>query len=43
MRATLGLARRIARDLRERGTCELIQEWALPYEELQQLFGGQAP
>lgn len=40
MRATLGLARRIARDLRERGTCELIQEWALPFEELQRLFGG---
>jgi len=43
MRATLGLARRIARDLHERGTCELIQEWALPYEELQRLFGAAAP
>jgi 2-methylisocitrate lyase-like PEP mutase family enzyme len=40
MRATLGLARRIAHDLRERGTYELIQEWAVPFEEMQRLFGG---
>jgi 2-methylisocitrate lyase-like PEP mutase family enzyme len=43
MRATLGLTRRIARDLRERGTYEAIQEWAVPFEELQQLFGPRAP
>jgi 2-methylisocitrate lyase-like PEP mutase family enzyme len=40
MRATLGLVRGIAHELRERGTCDLIRAWAPPYEELQRLFGG---
>jgi len=43
MRATLGLVRRIARDLHERGTFELIQEWAVPFDELQRLFGAGLP
>lgn len=38
MRATLGLARRAAVELRERGITDLIGEWAIPYDELQQLF-----
>ncbi len=42
MRAGMGLARRIARDLRERGTYDLIQEWAIPFEETQQLFAETA-
>ena len=37
-RAALGLARRVARELHEQGTCELIAEWALPFDEMQRLF-----
>ncbi len=40
LRATLGLARRIAEELRERGTYGLIGEYAIPYDELQRLFAG---
>ena len=40
MRATLGLARRAAAELRERGTYDLIGEWAIPYDELQHLFAA---
>jgi 2-methylisocitrate lyase-like PEP mutase family enzyme len=43
MRATLGLVRRAAVELRERGTYDLIGEWAIPYDELQQLFSGGQP
>jgi len=42
MRATLGLARRAAAELRERGSYDLIGEWAIPYDELQRLFTGEA-
>lgn len=41
MRATLGLVRRAAVELRERGTYDLIGEWAIPYDELQALFSVQ--
>ena len=42
-RATLGLARRAAAELREQGTYDLIGEWVLPYDELQQLYSGERP
>ena len=42
MRAALGLARRGAEALRDRGTYDLIGEWAIPYDELQALFSVQA-
>ena len=37
-RSALGLARRAARELLERGTFDLIGEWALPSDEMQRLF-----
>jgi 2-methylisocitrate lyase-like PEP mutase family enzyme len=43
MRATLGLARRAAVELRERGSTDLIGEWAIPFDELQQLFAAAGP
>ncbi len=42
MRATLGLARRVAAELREQGTFDLIGEWAIPFEEMQRLFTAPA-
>ena len=39
MRATLGLIQRIARELKEEGTYEGFTEGALPYPELERLFG----
>ena len=42
MRAGMGLARRIALDLRERGTYDVIQEWAISFEETQKLFAERA-
>lgn len=39
-RAALGLARRAARELRDQGTCELVGEWALPFDEMQRLFSA---
>ncbi len=42
MRATLGLARRVAVELREGGKFDLLGEWAIPYDELQRLFGASA-
>jgi 2-methylisocitrate lyase-like PEP mutase family enzyme len=43
MRATLGLARRVAEELRDRGSYDLIGNFAIPYDELQQLFTGTTP
>lgn len=39
-RAAYGLARRSALELRERGTLDLVAEWAVPYDEMQRLFAG---
>lgn len=39
-RAAFGLARRVARELHDQGTYALIQEWALPYEEMQRPFAA---
>ena len=41
MRATLGLTRRAAAELRERGTYDIIGEWGIPYDELQLLFSAE--
>jgi 2-methylisocitrate lyase-like PEP mutase family enzyme len=41
MRATLGLLRRIAKQLREKGSYSLMTEGALPYAEVNQLFEKQ--
>jgi 2-methylisocitrate lyase-like PEP mutase family enzyme len=38
MRATLGLLRRIARELLESGTCRAIQDEGIPYAEANRLF-----
>ena len=38
MRATLGLTQRVARELRDEGTCRLMLEGAMPYAEMNALF-----
>ena len=38
MRATLGLTQRIAKELRDAGTCRLMLEGAMPYAEMNALF-----
>ncbi len=42
MRATPGFARRAAVELRERGSYDLLGEWAIPFEELQRLLAEPA-
>jgi len=39
MRATLGLARRMAREWKEKGTYGTLAAYGIPYAELQRLFG----
>jgi len=38
-RAALGLARRAAVELRERGTTSLVRDWAVSFDEMQELLG----